>query len=157
MYPALKRDAVPGEARQIVTIGRISSGQLSGTLTLTLTSTYSSIPSNLRSIPIVSREDYMNPAFHAPYACGQGNASWNTVAASPYAKAVSVETWQDLPVLLDRLRNESDDFIETLQVGVGFRSVCVCSRVGSGLGYGFYISPWWRFSLNGRKVCTETC
>lgn len=107
--------------------------------------------SNLRSIPIVSKEDYMNPAYHAPYACGQGNASWNTVAASPYAKAVSVETWHELPVLLDRLRYESDDVIEKLQVGAGFRSVLCAFVQALPLVMGFIEIPWRRLVLWGRK------
>lgn len=63
--------------------------------------------------------DYTNPAFHKRRnvdACGTGDTAWNTVAASPYAQAVSVDSWSELPGLLDRLQDESDDYINQLQV-----------------------------------------
>lgn len=73
----------------------------------------------VRSIPIISKSDYTDPAFHKEIrveACGIGDAAWNTVAASPFARAVSVDTWEDLPELLDRLRAEPDSFLDHLQV-----------------------------------------
>ncbi|CAN0261209.1 unnamed protein product [Ectocarpus sp. 12 AP-2014] len=70
------------------------------------------------SIPIISKSDYTDPAFHKEIrveACGTGDAAWNTVAASPFAQAVSVDTWEDLPELLDRLHAEPDSFLDRLQ------------------------------------------
>ncbi|CBJ28505.1 conserved unknown protein [Ectocarpus siliculosus] len=74
------------------------------------------------SIPIISKSDYTDPAFHKEIrveACGTGDAAWNTVAASPFARAVSVDTWEDLPELLDRLHAEPDSFLDRLQADCG--------------------------------------
>lgn len=72
-----------------------------------------------RSIPIVSKLDYTHPAYNGTTNCGVGEVSWNTVAASPFAKDVSVNDWTELSGLLDRLRQEPDDYINRLQVGCG--------------------------------------
>ncbi|CAM9523288.1 unnamed protein product [Ascophyllum nodosum] len=74
------------------------------------------------SIPIVSKKDYLDPAFsygNNPHPCGEGSAAWNTVAASPFAQAVSVDSWEDLPQLLDELLDMPDDTIDQLQVECG--------------------------------------
>lgn len=72
----------------------------------------------VRSIPIVSKLDFTNPAtgLLSNHTCGVGIIAWNTVAASPFAKKVSVNTWQELPALLDRLQQESAEYINNLQV-----------------------------------------
>ncbi|CAM9736768.1 unnamed protein product [Ascophyllum nodosum] len=73
----------------------------------------------LGSIPIVSKLDYLDPPFSyddRSHPCGEGPAAWNTVAASPFAQAVSVESWEELPQLLDELMEMSDDAIDQLQV-----------------------------------------
>lgn len=71
------------------------------------------------SIPIVSKLDYTVPLPLEPDSnggtCGEGVASWNTVASSPFAKEVSVDTWEDLPARLDMLRSMSDEDIGRLQ------------------------------------------
>lgn len=72
---------------------------------------------HVRSIPIISRQDYLYPSHMAPFPCGEGNASWNTVAASPFAKEVSVGSWDDLPELLERLKEAPAEYIDNLQVG----------------------------------------
>lgn len=69
-----------------------------------------------RSIPIVSKLDFTNPAYNKTSSCGVGMVAWNVVAASPFAKEVSVNDWTELPALLDRLRREPDDYIDGLQV-----------------------------------------
>ncbi|CAM9342394.1 unnamed protein product [Sphacelaria rigidula] len=67
------------------------------------------------SIPIVSRQDFLYPSFKPPFPCGEGQASWNTVAGSPFAMAASVASWEELPQVLDRLRSESPAVIQKLQ------------------------------------------
>lgn len=69
-----------------------------------------------RSIPIVSKRDYTHPAYNGTTNCGVGEVAWNTVAASPFAKHVSVNDWTELPALLDRLRGETDHYVDRLQV-----------------------------------------
>ncbi len=71
-----------------------------------------------RSIPIVSKLDFTNPAYNGTYNCGVGPVAWNVVAASPFAREVSVGDWTELPALLDRLRQEPDDYIDRLQVRI---------------------------------------
>ncbi|CAM9787070.1 unnamed protein product [Ectocarpus sp. 12 AP-2014] len=69
------------------------------------------------SIPIVSKLDFTQPALGAlsTQTCGDGDVAWNIVAASPFVEAVSVNDWHELPALLDRLRQEPDDYINKLQ------------------------------------------
>lgn len=50
--------------------------------------------------------------------CGAGAVAWNTVASSPFAKEFSVDSWEELPALLDRLLNLSDEYTNKLQVKV---------------------------------------
>lgn len=70
-----------------------------------------------RSIPIVSKLDFTNPVYSTHgNSCGTGDFAWNTVAESPFAKEVSVDTWDGLSALLDMLRNKPDDYILQLQV-----------------------------------------
>lgn len=73
-----------------------------------------------RSIPIVSIQDFLDPAFpeEKTFPCGEGNATWNTVASSPFAKHVSLDEWSELPQLLDRLRQIPDAAIDALQVKI---------------------------------------
>lgn len=68
------------------------------------------------SIPIVSRQDFLYPTYHPPFPCREGATSWNTVAGSPFAQAVAVGSWEDLPETLNRLRREPDDVLAKLQV-----------------------------------------
>ncbi|CAM9626304.1 unnamed protein product [Scytosiphon promiscuus] len=69
------------------------------------------------SIPIVSKTDFTEPEYEYPRGvnCRPGTVGWNTVAASPFAKQVSVNTWSELPELLDRLRHEPVEYIDKLQ------------------------------------------
>eukprot|EP00752_Nemacystus_decipiens_P013271 g11759.t1 len=69
------------------------------------------------SIPIVSKRDFTHPSTGdmSDHTCGVGDIAWNTVAASPFARQVSVDSWDELPALLDRLQHESDDYINKLQ------------------------------------------
>eukprot|EP00752_Nemacystus_decipiens_P012180 g10798.t1 len=69
------------------------------------------------SIPIVSRLDYHYPVYnkHVNVTCGTGDNSWNTVAGSPFAEEASVDSWEDLPALLDKLREMSQGDINKLQ------------------------------------------
>lgn len=53
----------------------------------------------------------------APFPCGAGNASWDTVAASPFAEEVSVGTWDEVPELFERLKDMPGEYIDKLQVG----------------------------------------
>lgn len=69
-----------------------------------------------RSIPIVSKLDFTTPAYNTTTNCGVGMVAWNVVAASPFAKEVSVNDWTELPALLNSLRRQSDDYINRLQV-----------------------------------------
>ena len=70
-----------------------------------------------RSIPIVSKLDFTHPVYSfSNQSCRIGDASWNTVAASPFAREVSVNTWHDLPALLDELWQKPDHFVNKLQV-----------------------------------------
>lgn len=71
-----------------------------------------------RSIPIVSREDYLNPRWHAPFACGEGHGAWNTIAGSPFAIEVSVRDWEELPALLNRLSEAPQEYLDKLQVRI---------------------------------------
>lgn len=65
----------------------------------------------------MSKSDYTDPVYklHGEN-CGTGNIGWNTVISSPFAKEASVEVWDDLPMLLDRLWAMSDDDLQRLQV-----------------------------------------
>lgn len=77
------------------------------------------MPSAFRSIPILSRLDYSHPVYRKKdvnVTCGTGEFSWNTVAGSPFAEEVSVDAWEDLPALLDRLRTMSQEDTNKLQV-----------------------------------------
>ncbi|CAB1096925.1 unnamed protein product [Ectocarpus sp. CCAP 1310/34] len=69
------------------------------------------------SIPIVSKLDFTHPVVgtKSNSTCGDGDIAWNTVAASPFAKQVSVNNWLELPDLLDRLQREPDEYINNLQ------------------------------------------
>lgn len=73
----------------------------------------------------MSRLDYHHPVYsqHANITCGIGDVSWNTVAGSPFAERVSVESWEDLPALLDRLRAMPLEDINKLQVNGGIHVV----------------------------------
>ncbi len=73
-----------------------------------------------RSIPIVSKLDYTHSVFEFHGTCGTGEIAWNTVASSPFAKKTSVESWDELPLLLDKLWQMSDDDLTRLQVTVIF-------------------------------------
>lgn len=64
----------------------------------------------------MSKLDYTHPAYNGTTNCGVGEVAWNTVAASPFAKYVSVDDWTELPALLDRLRHATDDYVDDLQV-----------------------------------------
>lgn len=68
----------------------------------------------------MSKQDFTHPSTGSlsNHTCGVGNIAWNTVAASPFARQVSVNSWQELPALLDRLQREPDDYINKLQVTV---------------------------------------
>ncbi|CAM9294234.1 unnamed protein product, partial [Hapterophycus canaliculatus] len=69
------------------------------------------------SIPIVSKTDFTEPEYEFPTGvnCGVGTIGWNVVAGSPFAKQASVNTWSELPALLERLRREPADYIDKLQ------------------------------------------
>lgn len=92
----------------------------------------------IRSIPIVSKQDFTHPSTGSlsNHTCGVGNIAWNTVAASPFASQVSVDSWQELPALLERLQHEPDNYINKLQVMV--------SVLSSAPRYG---PSQWRFGL----------
>ncbi len=63
--------------------------------------------------------DYTDPVYSidgSTTTCGNGNISWNTVAASPFAREVPLDTWDDLPNQLDILRQKPDGYIQNLQV-----------------------------------------
>lgn len=65
----------------------------------------------------MSKLDYTHPGYELyGHSCGSGDTGWNTVASSPFVKEASVEEWDDLPMLLDKLWQKSDDYLKELQV-----------------------------------------